>query len=232
MSRFFIDRPVFAIVLSLFLLLIGTISLINLPVGEFPNIALPTVQVKAFYLGASSDVVEESVTVPLDQAINGVTDMLYINAVSGDDGNANITVTFDLERDPDLAAVEVQNRVSQAQSQLPQEVIQQGVTVRKQSPDTLMYFSIHSPDSTYDRQFINNYAYVYVIDRLKRVKGIGDARVFGSEFGMRIWLRPDRMASLRLTAADVARVIREQNVQAPAGQIGQPPSAQNQSFQY
>ena len=142
---------------------------------------------------------------PLDQTINGVTDMLYINSVSGDDGNANISVTFDLERDPDLAAVEVQNRVSQAQSQLPQEVIQQGVTVRKQSPDTLMYFSIHSPDATYDRQFINNYAYVYVVDRLKRVKGIGDARVFGSEFGMRIWLRPDRMASLRLTAADVAQ---------------------------
>jgi multidrug efflux pump len=231
-ARFFIDRPVFAIVISLFLLLAGTLSLIQLPISEFPEIALPTVQVNASYLGASSDVVEESVTVPLDQTINGVTDMLYINSVSGDDGNANISVTFNLERDPDLAAVEVQNRVSQAQSQLPQEVIQQGVTVRKQSPDTLMYFSIHSPDATYDRLFINNYAYVYVVDRLKRVKGIGDARVFGSEFGMRIWLRPDRMASLRLTAADVARVIREQNVQAPAGQIGQPPSAQSQSFQY
>ena len=133
---------------------------------------------------------------PLDQQINGVTDMLYINAVSGDDGTANITVTFALERDPDLAAVEVQNRVSQAQSQLPQEVITQGVTVRKQSPDTLMFFAVHSPDDTYDRLFINNYAYVYVVDALKRVKGVGDVRVFGSEFGMRIWLRPDRMASL------------------------------------
>jgi multidrug efflux pump len=231
-ARFFIDRPVFAFVISLFLLLAGTLSLIELPVAEFPEIALPTVQVNASYVGASSDVVEESVTVPLDQTINGVTDMLYINAVSGDDGTSNITVTFELERDPDLAAVEVQNRVSQAQSQLPQEVIQQGVTVRKQSPDTLMYMSVFSPDSTYDRLFINNYAYVYIVDRLKRVKGIGDARVFGSEFGMRIWLRPDRMASLKLTAADIARVIREQNVQAPAGQIGQPPSAAGQSFQY
>jgi multidrug efflux pump len=231
-ARFFIDRPVFAIVISLFLLLAGTLSLIQLPISEFPEIALPTVQVNASYIGASSDVVEESVTVPLDQTINGVTDMLYINAVSGDDGNANITVTFELERDPDLAAVEVQNRVAQAQSQLPQEVINQGVTVRKQSPDTLMFFSIHSPASTYDRLFINNYAYVYVVDRLKRVKGIGDVRVFGSEFGMRIWLRPDRMASLKLTASDIANVIREQNVQAPAGQIGQPPSAPGQSFQY
>jgi multidrug efflux pump len=219
-------------VISLFLLLAGTLSLIQLPISEFPEIALPTVQVNASYIGASSDVVEESVTVPLDQTINGVTDMLYINAVSGDDGNANITVTFELERDPDLAAVEVQNRVAQAQSQLPQEVINQGVTVRKQSPDTLMYFSIHSPDATYDRLFINNYAYVYVVDRLKRVKGIGDVRVFGSEFGMRIWLRPDRMASLKLTAADIANVIREQNVQAPAGEIGQPQSAPGHSFQY
>jgi multidrug efflux pump len=232
MARFFIDRPVFAIVISLFLLLVGTLSLISLPIAEFPEIAPPTVQVNATYLGASSDVVEESVTVPLDQQINGVTDMLYINAVSADDGSANITVTFELERDPDLAAVEVQNRVSQAQSQLPQEVITQGVTVRKQSPDTLMFFALHSPDNTYDRLFINNYAYVYAVDALKRVKGVGDVRVFGSEFGMRIWLRPDRMASLRITAADVARVIREQNVQAPAGQIGQPPSAPGQSFQY
>ena len=158
--------------------------------------------------------------------------MLYINAVSGDDGKANITVTFDLERDPDLAAVEVQNRVSQAQSQLPQEVIAAG----SHGPQAVTrHADVLQPSfarSTYDRQFINNYAYVYVVDRLKRVKGIGDARVFGSEFGMRIWLRPDRMASLRLTAADVATAIREQNVQAPAGQIGQPPSAQNQSFQY
>ena len=232
MARFFIDRPVFAIVISLLLLLVGTLSLVNLPIAEFPQIALPTVQVSANYLGASSDVVEESVTVPLDQQINGVTDMFYINAVSGDDGTANITVTFDLERDPDLAAVEVQNRVSQAQAQLPQEVIAQGITVRKQSPDTLMYFAVYSPDDTYDRLFIVNYAYVYIVDQLKRAKGVGDVRVFGSEFGMRIWLRPDRMASLRITAADVAAAIREQNVQAPAGQIGQPPSAPGQSFQY
>jgi multidrug efflux pump len=232
MARFFIDRPVLAIVLSLFLLLIGTLSLLRLPVGEFPNIALPTVQVNAFYLGASSDVVEESVTAPIDQQINGATDMLYINALSADDGSSSIAVTFALERDPDLAAVEVQNRVSQANSQLPADVINAGVTVRKQSPDTLMYLALYSPDGTYDPLFVSNYAFVYVVDELKRVKGVGDVRVFGSEFGMRIWLRPDRMASLGITAADVAQSIREQNLQVPAGQVGQPPATRGQSFQY
>ena len=232
MARFFIDRPVLAIVLSLFLLLIGSLSLLQLPVGEFPNIALPTVQVNANYLGASSDVVEESVTAPIDQQVNGATDMLYINGVSGDDGSSAITVTFDLERDPDLAAVEVQNRVSQANSQLPSDVINAGVTVRKQSPDTLLYFALYSPDSTYDPLFISNYGYVYVVDELKRIKGVGDVRVFGSDFGMRVWLKPDRMASLGLTAADVAQSIREQNVQVPAGQVGQPPATRGQSYQY
>ncbi len=232
MSRFFIDRPVFAIVISLFLLLIGTLSLIGLPIGEFPNIALPTVQVNGFYLGASSDVVEESVSAPIDQQINGATDMLYISSVSGDDGSSSIAVTFELERDPDLAAVEVQNRVAQANSQLPSEVINAGVTVRKQSPDTLLYFAIFSPDGTYDPLFISNYGYVYIVDELKRVKGVGDVKVFGSDFGMRIWLRPDRMASLGITASDVAGAIREQNVQVPAGQVGQPPATRGQSYQY
>jgi len=232
MARFFIDRPVFAIVLSLFMMLAGTLSLLGLPIGEFPNIALPTVQVNAYYLGASSDVVEESVTAPIDQQVNGATDMLYINSVSGDDGSSAVTVTFELERDPDLAAVEVQNRVSQANSQLPSDVINAGVTVRKQSPDTLLYFAISSPDGDYDPLFLSNYAFVYIVDELKRVKGVGDVRVYGSEFGMRVWLKPDRMASLGITATDVAQAIREQNLQVPAGQVGQPPATRGQSFQY
>jgi len=232
MARFFIDRPVFAIVISLFLLIIGTISLIVLPVGEFPEIALPTVQVRGVYIGASSDVVEQAVTAPLDRQINGVTDMLYINGVSGDDGTSTLTVTFALERDPDLAAVEVQNRVSQATPTLPQEVVNSGVTVSKQSPDTLMYLLLLATDPSLTALFVNNYAYVYIVDPVKRITGIGDVRVFGSEYGMRIWLRPDRMASLHLTAADIARAIQEQNVQAPAGQVGQPPAGKDQSFQY
>jgi hydrophobe/amphiphile efflux-1 (HAE1) family protein len=232
MSRFFIDRPVFAIVISLFLLLAGSLSYLSLPVGEFPEIALPSVTVSASYLGASSDVVEAAVATPLDQQINGVTDMLYISSVSSDSGMADIKVTFNLGRDPDIATVEVQNRVSQAQPQLPQEVIAQGVTTAKQSPDTLMYFALYAPESAYDGLFINNYAFVNVVDSLKRLKGVGNVQVFGSEFGMRIWLRPDRMASLGITASDIAKVVREQNVQAPAGQVGQPPASAGQSFQY
>jgi multidrug efflux pump len=232
MARFFIDRPIFAIVISLLLSLAGLLTMLSLPVSEFPEIALPSVKVSASYLGASSDVVEESVTAPIDQQINGATDMLYINSVSGDDGSSAINVTFRLERDPDLAAVEVQNRVSQATSQLPQEVIQQGVTVQKQSPDTLLYFAIFSPDGSYDSQFINNYSSIYVVDPIKRAKGVGAVNVYGFDFGMRIWLRPDRMASLGITASDVAQAVREQNVQAPAGQVGQPPATRGQSFQY
>src|SRR5262245_47721957 len=232
MARFFIDRPVFAIVISLFLLLIGTLSLLSLPVGEFPEIALPTVQVRSTYIGASSNVVEEAVTAPLDRQINGVTDMLYINGVSADDGSSTITVTFALERDPDLAAVEVQNRVSQASASLPQEVNSAGVTVSKQSPDTLMYLVLYATDPALDALFVNNYAYVYIVDPLKRVTGIGNVQVFGAEYGMRIWLRPDRMASLHLTAGDIVNAIKEQNIQAPAGQVGQPPAGGDQSFQY
>ena len=232
MARFFIDRPVFAIVVSLFLLLVGGLSLMGLPIGEFPNIAPPTVKVSAFYMGASSDVVEESVSAPIDQQINGATDMRYISAVSGDDGSASISVTFALERDPDLAAVEVQNRVSQASAQLPSEVTSAGVTVQKVSPDTLMYFALYSPEGTYDALFLSNYGYVYLVDELKRVPGVGDVKVFGSDFGMRLWLKPDRMARLGITAADVAQAVREQNLQVPAGQVGQPPAARGQSFQY
>jgi multidrug efflux pump len=232
MARFFIDRPVFAIVISLFLVLAGTLTLFSLPIAQFPNIALPTVTVNSYYLGASSDVVEEAVTTPIDQKINGVTDMLYIKSVSGNDGSSVITVTLDLSRDPDLAAVEVQNRVSQANSSLPSEVINAGVTVNKVSPDTLMFLSVYSPDGTFDQQFTNNYTLLNVVDALKRVRGIGDVKVFGDPFGMRIWLQPDKLASYGLTVDDVVRTIREQNVQAPAGTLGQPPAPKDLAIQY
>ena len=232
MARFFIDRPVFAIVISLFLVLAGTLTLVSLPIAQFPNIALPTVTVNSYYLGASSDVVEEAVTTPIDQKINGVTDMLYIKSVSGNDGSSVITVTFDLARDPDLAAVEVQNRVSQANSSLPSEVINAGVTVNKVSPDTLMFLSVYSPDGTFNQQFTNNYTLLNVVDALKRVRGIGDVKVFGDPFGMRIWLQPDKLAAYGLTIDDVVRTIREQNVQAPAGTLGQPPAPPDLAIQY
>lgn len=232
MGRYFIARPVFAIVISLFLVLAGVLTALRLPVAQFPEIALPTVRVTAAYAGASADVVEEAVTTPLDLQINGVTDMLYVNSTSGSDGSASITVTFALDRDPDLAAVEVQNRVSAASSNLPPEVLSLGVATAKQSPDTLMFLAFSSPKGTYDTLFLANYVNLYVADSLKRVSGVGNVQVFGSDFGMRIWLKPDVMARLGLTTTDVIAAVREQNVQAPAGQVGQPPAPPGLSFQY
>ena len=232
MARFFIDRPIFATVISLFLVLGGAITLSGLPIAQYPEIALPTVRVQSAYLGAVADIVEASVTSQIDTSINGVTDMLYIRGTSANDGTSSITVTLGLERNPDLAANEVQARVSQAQPTLPVEVINAGVTVRKQSPDTLMFISAYSPNGTRNKAFLDNFATITLADRLKRVRGVGDVTVFGSDFGMRIWLRPDDMASLDLTVDDVAAAIREQNVQVPAGQIGAPPVPSGQGFQY
>lgn len=232
MARFFIDRPVFAIVISLFLVLAGTLVMIGLPISQFPDIALPNVKVTTLYPGASADVVEDAVTAPLDTQINGVTDMKYIKSVSGDDGSTSISVTFDLERDVDIASVETQNRVAQVQPRLPSEVNDIGVTVAKSSPDILMFLSFYSPKGSYDQLFLNNYLYNYILDTLKRVRGVGEAKVYGSEFGMRLWLRPDKMASLGLTTTDVVNAIQEQNKQAAAGQVGQPPADSPSGFQY
>ncbi len=232
MARFFIDRPVFAIVISLLLVLAGSLSLLGLPISQFPEIALPTVNIKTAYPGANAPTVEQSVTSVLDQQINGVTDMKYISAVSGDDGSTSIKVVFELERDADLASVEVQNRVTQVTSRLPPEVRDIGVTVVKSSPDVLLYAALYSPKQTYDFLFINNYGYVYVVDSLKRIRGVGDVTVYGAPFGMRVWLQPDRMASLGLTVSDIARAVKAQNAQAPAGQVGVPPASSDTGFQY
>lgn len=232
MAKFFIDRPIFAIVISLFLVLAGTLTMIGLPIAQYPNIALPSVSVKAFYPGADASVVEQAVSAVQDQQINGVTDMKSVKAVSGDDGSSTITVVFDLARDPDIAAVEVQNRVTQVSSSLPPEVREIGVTVVKQSPDTLLYAAIYSPKQSYDFLFINNYTYLYILDSIKRIKGVGDVKVFGSEFGMRVWLKPDRMAALGLTVSDISKAVKAQNVQAAVGKVGAAPATSNTGFQY
>ncbi|MEZ5463487.1 efflux RND transporter permease subunit [Dokdonella sp.] len=232
MARFFIDRPIFAIVISLFLILTGVLSMLGLPIAQYPDIAPPTVAIRASYPGANAIVVNESVSSVIDQQVNGTTDMKYIKAVSGNDGSSSINVTFDLERDADIASVEVQNRVSQVTARLPPEVRDIGVSVTKSSPDTLQYIAIYSPRETFDFLFINNYTFLYVVDSLKRLKGVGDVTVFGSEFGMRVWLKPDRMAALGLTVADISRAVQSQNVQAPAGQIGMAPASSDTGFQY
>lgn len=232
MARFFIDRPVFAIVISLFLVLAGTLTLFTLPIAQFPDIALPTVKITSLYPGASAEVVEESVTSPLDSQINGVSGMKAIKAVSGDDGSSSISVTFELGADPDIATVETQNRVSQVLPKLPDEVKNIGVTVQKSSPDTLMYIAFSSPTNSYNREFVNNYVFNNVVDDIKRTKGVGDVTVFGSEFGMRIWLRPDRLAALGLTPMDVVGAVMEQNRQAAPGSVGQLPTQSTSGFQY
>lgn len=231
-AKFFINRPVFAIVVSIFITLLGTIAIMVLPIAQYPQISLPTVRVSATYLGADSAVVEETVATPIEQQVNGVEGMLYMESNNGSDGTYSLTVTFELERDADIAAVQVQNRVSQATSQLPREVINTGVNTTKSMPDSLMYLAVYSPNSTRSGAFITNFCAINVLEPLKRVKGVGGIQQFSSEFGMRVWLDPDAMARLNLTINDIANAIQEQNVQAPAGQIGKNPTPEDQAFTY
>jgi len=232
MARFFIDRPIFAIVISLLLVLAGVLSLLGLPIAQYPEITPPTVKVSAVYPGANAETVNQAVSTPLDSQINGVSDMRYIKSVSGDDGSSAVTVTFKLERDADIAAVETQNRVSQVLPRLPTEVNDIGVSVTKASPDTLLYLAVSSPDDRYSREFLSNYVYSFLLDPLKRTVGVGDVKVFGAEYGMRIWLQPDRLVNLQLTPADVIRAVQEQNRQVAAGRVGQPPGGMDSGFTF
>jgi len=232
MAKFFVDRPVMAIVSAIVLVLVGLIAGTSLPIAQYPQITLPTVRVSAFYPGASAEVVEESLAQPIEEQVNGVEGMTYMSSSSSGDGAYSLDVTFDLGVDPDIAAVQVQNRASQANARLPTEALNAGVITRKQTPDTLMYAALVSPKGTYDELFLTNYASLNLIEALKRVKGVGNVTLFGAEFGMRLWLKPDRMASLGVTPNDVYRAVSEQNVQSPAGQVGKLPAPATQQFQY
>jgi hydrophobe/amphiphile efflux-1 (HAE1) family protein len=232
MAKFFIYRPIFAIVAAIVLTLAGVIAGLSLPIAQYPQITLPTIRVAGFYPGASSGVVEESVAQPIEEQVNGVEGMQYMSSTSAGDGSYALDVTFGLGVNADIASVQVQNRASQANARLPSEVMNAGVTTKKQSPDTLMYIALTSPKSTYDALFLTNYAAVNVIEALKRVKGVGNVQLYGAEFGMRLWLQPAKMAALGVTPADIYNAIREQNVQAPAGQVGKLPAPKTQQFQY
>ena len=232
MAKFFIYRPVFAIVTAIVLTLCGIIAGISLPIAQYPQITLPTIRVSAVYPGASAEVVEQAIAQPIEEQVNGVEGMLYMSSSSSGNGGYNLDITFGLENNADIAAVQVQNRSSQANARLPSEAISAGITTKKQTPDVLMYLALVSPNGTYDELFLANYATINVVEAIKRIKGVGNVSLFGAEFGMRLWLRPDRMASLGVTPSDIYRAIQEQNAQAPAGQVGQMPVPKTQQFQY
>ena len=223
-SAFFIGRPKFAFIISIVIVLAGLIAIRSIPVAEFPEIAPPQVQVTASYPGADAQVVQEAVAAPIEAEVNGVDGMLYMSSTSSNGGGYALTITFAVGTDPDLAAVNVQNRVAIAQSRLPQDVVRQGIITRKQSSNMLMVVNLTSPEGTRDGLFLSNYASIHLQDPLARLDGVGNVAQFGAlDYGMRVWLDPNRLAALKLTATDVAGAIRAQNVQATAGELGAPP---------
>ena len=231
MANFFIRRPIVAIVIAILTVLLGAITITGLSVEQYPFLAPPNVRVTANYPGASAEGVEQSVATPIEQEVNGVDRLIYMKSSNTSDGRMQLDVNFEVGTDQDIANVLTQNRVSAAQARLPQEVTQQGVTVKKQSPSILMVISIYSPADAYDANFLINFAGINLRDQLLRIPGIAQVDLFGgTDYGMRIWFRPDRLAKLGLTPADVINAIKEQNLQAPAGKIGAAPTPKDQEF--
>jgi multidrug efflux pump len=231
-SQFFIDRPIFAAVLSLLIVVGGALALFRLPISEYPSVVPPTVVVRAVYPGANPKVIAETVASPLEQQINGVEGLMYMFSQATADGRLQLTITFALGTDLDNAQVQVQNRVSQTLPRLPQDVQRIGVTTEKASPDFLMVAHLVSPDDRYDMLYLSNFAHLQVKDELSRIAGVGSVQVFGAgEYSMRVWLDPDKLSARQLTATDVVRAIREQNVQVAAGVLGGPPAPSDTTFQ-
>ncbi|MEM6521911.1 MAG: efflux RND transporter permease subunit, partial [Cyanobacteria bacterium P01_D01_bin.71] len=230
--NFFIKRPVFAAVCAIILLLVGAISIPTLPIAQFPDIAPTQISVQANYIGADAETVEKTVTNILEREINGVEGLRYMTSNSSNSGTSSITVTFDSTRDKDIAAVDVQNRVSLAEPQLPEPVLQTGITVSKESSNILLAMSVYTDDGSYDDVFLSNYADLYIVDALRRIEGVGNVVIFGERtYAVRLWLNPQQLASRNLTADDVVDALREQNVQVGAGQLGQPPADSDQQYQ-
>lgn len=232
MVDFFIHRPVFATVCALLIILAGAVCIPVLPISLYPDLAPPQVTVTSNYVGANAQVVESAVTIPLEQQINGVEGMHYMTSTSSNDGTSNIDVTFNTGYDLNIAAVDVQNRVSTAQGRLPQEIKNTGITITKANPNFVFAAGFYSPDGTVSNQYISNYLDVYVKDPLKRIKGVGDVVIFGErKYAMRIWLDPSKLAARSLTATDVINALQEQNIEIPSGQLGRPPAPSTQDFQ-
>jgi len=232
-SRFFIEHPIFASVISIVIVIAGAVSVGVLPIAQFPEITPPTVEVKATYPGANAAVVAETVASPIEQEVIGVENMIYMSSVSAGDGSYTLTVTFDVGTDLDMANILVQNRVTLAEPKLPEEVKRQGINTKKKSPSIILIASLSSPDDRFDELYMSNYATLRIRDTLSRIPGVGDVAIFPqSDYSMRIWLDPNQIKSRGLTTTEVIDAIREQNVQVAAGQIGQPPSPSGQNFQY
>ncbi len=232
-AHFFIDRPIFASVLSILIVLVGGLALIKLPVAQYPETAPPTVVISATYAGANAQVVAETVATPIEQEVNGVEDMLYMSSQSTNSGNMALTITFKPGTNLDKAQVLVQNRVALAEPRLPEEVRRQGISVKKRSPDLSLVVNLISPDKRYDSVYLSNYALLQIKDTLARLPGVGDILVFGArDYSMRLWLNPEQIAARSLTASDVVNAIREQNIQVAAGVVGQQPTKENTDFQY
>ncbi|MFQ3578412.1 MAG: efflux RND transporter permease subunit, partial [Verrucomicrobiia bacterium] len=233
MADFFIRRPIVAMVISIFMVILGLVSLSRLPIAEYPTISPTLITVKANYRGAAAQAVMDSVATPIESQVNGVDKMLYLQSYSANDGSMNLNVLFDVGADPDIMQVNTQNRVSLASPQLPDAVRREGVVVNRSSPDLLMVLGLFSPGASYDALFLSNYANINLVDAIKRVPGVGDVKNFtAQDYSMRIWIDPDRLASFGLTMDDVAAAIREQNAQSPAGSVGAEPAPEGTAFQY
>src|SRR5262249_43611551 len=232
LSRFFIDRPVFAPVVSAVIVLARIVAYLALPVAQYPEVAPPTVQVTASYPGANAQTVRDTVAAPIEEQVSGVEGMIYMSSTSTNDGTYSLYVTFKQGMDSDMAQVLVQNRVSLALPVIPPLVQNEGITVKKMSPSTLMIVNLVSPDDRYDATFLSNYATIYVKDELGRLDGVAGITYLGQrDYSLRAWLDPDRLAALKLSAMDVVTAIAQQNIQVAAGQIGQPPANRAQQFQ-
>lgn len=232
MSKFFIHRPIFAIVISIIILILGLLAIFSLPIAQYPKITQPTVSVSTSYLGANAGVINQTVAQIIEQQVNGTQGMDYMSSISNDSGSYSLKVIFDLDTNSDMDAVMVQNPVSIATAALPVDVKNVGVTTKRASSDLAYFFSLYSPNGTFNRTFISNYANVYIVDELKRIKGVGDVSAFSMDYSMRIWINPERLAALNLTINDIKVAVAEQNSQAPAGTIGLLPVPDNQEKQF
>jgi len=233
LSKFFIERPIFASVISIVIVIGGVVAFGALPVAQYPEITPPTVEVSTIYPGANARVVAETVAAPIEQEVNGVENMIYMSSTSASDGSYTLTVTFEIGTDLDMAQVMVQNRVGLAEPKVPEDVKRQGINTKKKSPNIILFISLFSPDGRFDELYLSNYATLRIRDLISRIPGVGDVMIFpSSDYSMRVWLNPRQLKSRNLTTEDVLRAIREQNVQVAAGEIGQPPAPPGQNFQY